>query len=115
MNSDSLQRKHKPEHTLKMELIVTYQGKEVFHTYVKEALLPLCADLEQFYLEHMTERLLLQDPQKVFSTFQGEFKSSTAAVCNSDTLFLPGRSGSAIMKVLSCCLLKSDTMEMLSS
>ena len=73
VNSDSLQRKHKPDHTLRMELIVKYQGKEVLRTYVKEALLPLCADLEQFYLGHMTERLLLQDHPKVFSTYGGEF------------------------------------------
>ena len=73
MNSDSLQRKRKLDHTLRMELIVKYQGKEVLRTYVKEALLPLCADLEQFYLGHMTEKLLLQDHPKVFSTYRGEF------------------------------------------
>jgi hypothetical protein len=56
-----------------MELIVKYQGKEVLRTYVKEALLPLCADLEQFYLGHMTERLLLQDHPQVFSTYLGKF------------------------------------------
>lgn len=63
-------RKHKLDHTLRMELIVKYQGEEVLRTYVKEALLPLCADLEQFYLAHMTERLLLQDHPKVFSTYR---------------------------------------------
>jgi hypothetical protein len=56
-----------------MKLIVKYQGKEVLHTYVEEALLPVCADLEQFYLGHVTERLLLQDHSKLFSTYQGEF------------------------------------------
>jgi len=56
-----------------MELIVKYQGTEVLRTYVKEALLPLCTDLEHFCLGHMTEKLLLQDRPKVFSTYRGEF------------------------------------------
>jgi hypothetical protein len=73
VNSDSLQKKHKPGHTMRMELIVTYQGKEVLRTYVKEALFPLCTNLEQFYLGHMTDRLLLQDHPKLFSTYRGEF------------------------------------------
>jgi hypothetical protein len=55
-----------------MELIVRYQGTEVLRTFVKEALFPLCADLDQFYLGHMTKKLLLQDHPKLFSTYRGE-------------------------------------------
>jgi hypothetical protein len=73
MNTVSLQRKRKSGHALKMELIIKHHGTEVLRTYVKEALFPLCADFKQFYLGHVTEKLLLQNHPKVFGTYQGEF------------------------------------------
>jgi hypothetical protein len=73
MNTVSLQRKQKSGHTLKLELILKYHGTEVLRTYVTEALLPLCADYKQFCLGHMTEKLLLQNHPKMYTTCRGEF------------------------------------------
>lgn len=95
-----------------MELIVKYHGTEVLRTYLKEALFPLCADFEHFYLGHITKELMLLDHPKVFGTYRGEEFKSNADVFSSVSVFVAGSLGSTIKKVLLYCLLTSAAMAM---
>jgi hypothetical protein len=56
--------------------------------------------LDQFYLGHMTKKLLLQDHPKLFSTYRGELWSRIADVSSSVCVSVLCKSESAIVEVL---------------